>query len=139
MLGIPLHFYLVHFPIALTIMAAVCDVRAYTGKRSELHQTGYTLILWASAGAAFAAISGLQMLGARNAAVFATIHAALGLGTGLVLIAVAMTRYSAKARQSESGTTNLQAWLILELIAAVGVLAAAITGHRLVLGLVGLH
>jgi len=137
MLGIPLHFYLVHFPIALTILAAIYDLRASFGKRHELHQTGYVLILWAAAGAAMAAITGLQLLGNRNAAGFATIHAALGLATGLVLIVVAMTRYSAQARGGEVTTSNLQAWLILELIAAIGVLAAAITGHRLVLGLVG--
>jgi len=45
MLGIPLHFYLVHFPIALTIMAAIYDLRASFGKRPELHRTEYKLIL----------------------------------------------------------------------------------------------
>src|SRR6185295_19041915 len=107
MLGIPLHFYLVHFPIALTVLAAVYDLRASFGKRHELHQTGYALILWAAAGAAMAAITGLQMLGNRNVAVFATMHAALGLGTGLVLIAVAMARYSAQARRSEGSPSKL--------------------------------
>jgi len=136
MLGVPLHFYLVHFPIALTVMAAIYDLRASFGKRPELHRTGYRLVLWAAAGAALAVTTGLQMLGNRNAAVFATIHAALGLATGLVLIAVAMTRYSAQARSGEVATANPPAWLILELIATIGVIAAAITGHRLVLGLV---
>src|SRR6476659_8953546 len=122
MLGIPIHFYFVHFPIALTIIAATYDRRAHFGKRPELYPTGYTLILWAAAGAALAATTGLQMLGNRNAVKFATVHAALGLGTGLVLIAVAMSRYSAHARQNEGASENLQAWLILEIIAVAGVI-----------------
>src|SRR5262249_21175910 len=113
------------------------DLRASFGERPELHRTGYGLILWAAAGAALAVTTGLQMLGNRNAAVYATIHAALGLATGLVLLIVAMTRYSAQARDGEAATANPPAWLILELIATIGVIAAAITGHRLVLGLVG--
>jgi uncharacterized membrane protein len=137
MFGIPLHLLFIHFPIALTVLAAVFDVRAHLGKRPDLHQTGYALSLWATAGAAIAMLTGLQLLGDRNQASRATFHAALGLITGLVLIAVAMIRYSAEARHGETLEPGLPPWLILEVLAAVAVVVAAITGHRLVLEILG--
>jgi uncharacterized membrane protein len=137
MFDIPLHFQLVHFPIALTVMAAVLDVRAFLGKRPEQHRTGYVLILWAAAGAALAMLTGLQLLGDRRQSSGATFHAASGLITGLVLIAVSMIRYSAEAREQETAKSNLEPWLVLEVFAALAVIVTALTGHRMVLSILG--
>ena len=137
MFDIPLHFLLVHFPIALTVMATVLDVRAHFAKRPELHRTGYVLILWAAAGASLAMLTGLQLLGDRRQSSGATFHAASGLITGLVLIAVSMIRYSAEAREHESTKSKLEPWLLLELFAAAAVIVTALTGHRMVLEILG--
>lgn len=137
MLGIPFHLLFIHFPIALTVMASVCDLRAHFSRRPELHRLGHTLVLWAAGGGAIAVMTGLQLLGDRNQASRATLHAALGLVSGLTLIALAMMRYSAEAR-SEPAESGLEMWLVLEVFATVAVIATAITGHRLVLGIAGL-
>jgi uncharacterized membrane protein len=131
MFDIPLHFLIVHFPIALTIMAAVLDVRAFLAKRPEQHHTGYVLILWAAAGAAVAMLTGLQLLGDRRRSSGATFHAGSGLVTGLVLIAVSMIRYSAEAREPDVSKSKLEPWLILEVLAALAVIVTALTGHRM--------
>jgi len=137
MFDVPLHFLLVHFPIALTIMAAVIDVRAFLTKRAEQNRTGYTLILWAAAGAAMAMLTGLQLLGDRRQSSGATFHAASGLISGLVLIAVSMIRYSAKAREQETTKSALEPWLVLEVFAALAVIVTALTGHRMVVEILG--
>jgi uncharacterized membrane protein len=136
MFNIPFHVLLVHFPIALAISAAICDARAHWGKRPELHRLGSALSLWAAAGAALAMLTGLQLLGDRAHAARATIHAGMGLITGLTLITGAMARYSSEAREADYKNSGPPAWLILEIVAALAVTATAITGHRLVLGFV---
>jgi len=137
MFDIPLHFLFVHFPIALTVLAAALDVRAHFARRPELHRTGYVLILWAAAGASLAMLTGLQLLGDRRQSSGATFHAASGLITGLVLIAVSMIRYSAEAREHENTKSKLEPWLILEIFAALTVIVTALTGHRMVLEILG--
>ena len=116
MFNIPFHLLIIHFPIALSVLAAGYDLKAHFGKRPELHRTG------------------LQLLGDRNQASRATMHAALGLVTGLTLLVLAMIRYSADARRSEVSGSGLEPWLVIEVLAAVAVIATAVTGHRLVLG-----
>lgn len=83
-------------------------------------------------------LTGLQLLGDRTLSSKATIHAALGLISGLALIALAMIRYSAEARRAENPESGLELWLVLEVLVTVAVIATAITGHRLVLGVSGL-
>jgi uncharacterized membrane protein len=134
MFSIPLHLLFIHFPIALAVLAAIFDVRAYAGKRPELHRTGYSLSLWAAVGAAAAVTTGLQLLGDRYQTSRATFHAGAGLVSGLALVAVAMIRYAAEARRSEKVESSLEPWLVLEVLAAVAVLVTAVTGHRLMLG-----
>jgi uncharacterized membrane protein len=137
MFDVPLHFLIVHFPIALTVMAAVLDLRAFIGNRPEQHRTGYALILWAAAGAALAMLTGLQLLGDRRQSSGATFHAASGLVTGLVLIAVSMIRYSAEAREHETTKSKFEPWLVLEVFAALAVIVTALTGHSIALKIVG--
>ena len=137
MFDIPLHFLSVHFPISLTVMAAVLDARAFLRKRPEQQRTANVLILWAAAGAALAMLTGLQLLGDRRQSSGATFHAASGLITGLVLIAVAMIRYSAEARDHETTKSTLEPWLVLEVFAALAVIVTALTGHRMVLEALG--
>ena len=137
MFDVPLHFLIVHFPIALTVMAAVLDVRAFLGKRPEQHRTANVLILWAAAGAALAMLTGLQLLGDRRQSSGATFHAASGMITGLVLIAVSMIRYSAEAREHDAAKSKLEPWLVLEVFAALAVIVTAITGHRMVVEVLG--
>src|SRR5678815_1882852 len=43
MFGIPIHKLIIHFPVALTMMALVYDAWAIYGKKPELHRTGYGL------------------------------------------------------------------------------------------------
>jgi|GEM_PF-1453158 len=137
MFEVPLHFLIVHFPIALTVMAAVLDVRAFVAKRPEQHRMANVLVRWAAAGAALAMLTGLQLLGDRRQSSGATFHAASGLITGLVLIAVSMIRYSAEAREHESTRSTLEPWLVLEVFAALAVVVTALTGHRMVLEMMG--
>src|SRR2546430_9598801 len=58
---IPIHKFIIHFPIALTIIALIYDSWALYARRPELHRTGYGLILWAAVGAFAAAGTGLQL------------------------------------------------------------------------------
>ena len=128
MFGIPLHLLVVHFPIALAFIALVYDARG-------LHQTGYTLTLWAAAGAGLAGATGLVQASGAAATKEAVAHAGAGLAGGIILIALAMLRYSAEARRTEGMESYPRLWLVLEAIGALVVLAAGVTGHRLALGL----
>jgi len=48
---IPTHKLIIHFPIALTVIAVIYDSWALYAKRPELHRTSYGLTLWAAVGA----------------------------------------------------------------------------------------
>ena len=58
---IPVHKFLIHFPIALAFVAALYDAWALYARRPELHRTSYGLSLWAAVGALAAAGTGLQL------------------------------------------------------------------------------
>src|SRR5262245_30915861 len=100
MFGIPLHKLIIHFPIALTIIALVYDAWALYAKRPALHRTGYGFTLWAAVGAFAALGTGLQlaqMVRLDKAAV--TGHAGFAIGSTIVLVALAGMRYSAYAQE----------------------------------------
>ena len=42
MFGVPLHKLIIHFPIALMIIAAIYDSWAVYSKRTQLHAIGYS-------------------------------------------------------------------------------------------------
>ena len=129
MFGIPIHKLIIHFPVALTMMALVYDAWAIYGKKPELHRTGYGLTLWAAVGALAAVGTGLQlaeMIRANKGAV--TGHAGFAIAATLVLVAVAGARYSAQAQEKKGYAIW---WLILQVVAAALIAVAALTGHRL--------
>ena len=134
MFDIPLHVLVVHFPIALIVVAVIYDTRGYFSGTPELHDTGYSLVLWATAGAALAAGTGLQLAGGLSAS-GAIAHAGLGLFGTIALIALTVLRYSARARETEAAASYPLLWLILEFAAALAIVLAAVTGHRAVLQL----
>ena len=129
MFGVPIHKFIIHFPIALTIIALVYDVWALYAKKPALHRTAYGLTVWASVGALAAAGTGLQlaeMVRLDKGAV--TGHAGFALGATIVLAALAGLRYSAQAQEKKEYQIW---WLILQIAAAALVSAAAVTGHQL--------
>jgi uncharacterized membrane protein len=133
MFDVPIHKFLIHFPIALTVIALIYDSWALYAKKPELHRTGYGLTLWAAVGGLAAVGTGLQlaeMVHIDKGAV--TGHAGFGLGATIFLVVLAGLRYSAHAREDEEKDTGYRiGWLALEIGAAALVLAAAVTGHRL--------
>jgi len=126
---IPIHKLIIHFPIALTIIAVIYDSWALYARKPELHRTGYGLTLWAAVGALAAAGTGLQlaeMVRIDKAAV--TGHAGFGITATILLTAIAGLRYSAHAQEQKEYRIW---WLITQAAAAVLIVATAVTGHRL--------
>jgi uncharacterized membrane protein len=129
MFGIPLHKLIIHFPIALTIIAMIYDAWALYSKRPELHIVGYGLNLWGAVWALAAVMTGLQLAGVtRVAQGVVTGHAGFGIASGAVITILGILRYSAVAREQNDYRTE---WLVLEVAAVILVSATAITGHRL--------
>ena len=109
MFNVPLHFLIVHFAIALTVMAAVFDARAYLGKRPETHKNGIRDDSLGRSGSGPGDADGSCSFLAMSITVSgATFHAASGLITGLVLMAVLMIGYSAEARKHETLKSKLE-------------------------------
>jgi len=129
MFNIPLHKLIIHFPIALTIVAAIYDSWAAYSKKPEFHEAGYGLSLWASVSALAAIVTGLQLAGVtRVEPGVITGHAGFGIASGIAVTALAVVRYSAHAREQRG---YWMPWLVLEIGAAALIVATAITGHRL--------
>jgi uncharacterized membrane protein len=129
MFGIPIHKLIIHFPIALTLIALAYDAWALYVRKPELHQAAFGLTLWAAVGALAAVGTGLQlaqMIRIDKAAV--TGHAGFAITSAIVLTALAGVRYSARAQERKGYPTW---WMILQVIAAALVAAAAVTGHKL--------
>jgi len=126
---IPIHKFLIHFPIALTIIALIYDSWAIYSRKPELHRTGYGLTMWAAVAALAAAGTGLQlaeMVRIDKASV--TGHAGSAILATILLVTVAGARYSAHAQEQKEYRWW---WLILQAAAAAFIAATAITGHKL--------
>ncbi|HET9218657.1 MAG TPA: DUF2231 domain-containing protein [Terriglobia bacterium] len=126
MFGVPYHFFLVHFPVVLVLLALFYDLRG-------LFDFGYRLTLGAAAGALFASTTGLMLAGGNFSRM--TVHAGASLLGSLCIVALGMLRYSRKAREEEPLKEFPTPWLLLEIFAAACVIVALVTGHRAVLGL----
>jgi uncharacterized membrane protein len=124
MFGVPLHFLVVHFPLVLIVAALVCDLKGD-------HESGYRCTIWAATGAAVGVLTGLLQSGGQMSEVF--VHAGAGILGGMLTVILAMMRYSRRAR-GEDAKSYPQALLAVEVFAVVVIAAAAITGHRAVLG-----
>ena len=129
MFGIPLHRLIIHFPIALTIIAVIYDSWAIYFRRAELHTVGYGLTLWSAVFALAAVVTGLQLAGVtRVSAGVVTGHAGFGIASAIVITTLGIIRYSAVAREQNEYRMG---WLAVEVGAAVLIAATAITGHQL--------
>src|ERR1051325_8059798 len=93
---IPVHKFLIHFPIALTIIALMYDSWAIYSRKPELHRTGYGLPLWPAVASLASAGTGLQlaeMVRIDKASVIGP--ARFAIPATILLAAVAGIRYSA--------------------------------------------
>jgi hypothetical protein len=95
-------------------------------------ELGYRFTLGAAASALLAIATGLMMAGGQFSRM--TVHASASLIGGLSVVALAMLRYSRNAREEEPLTALPKAWLLLEILGGLGIVVAAVTGHRAVLG-----
>lgn len=125
MFGVPYHFFIVHFPLVLVLLALFYDVRG-------LFDLGYRFTLGAAAGALIAIPTGLMLAGGRLSQM--TVHAAGGIVGALALVALAMLRYSRKARGEETVSNIPTLWLVIEVLGAAGIVIAGVTGHQATLG-----
>ena len=138
MFDIPLHLLIIHFPIALTIVAFSYDGWAVYAKRPELNDVGYGLTLWAGVFALTSVVTGLQIAGlAQIGKGPVTEHALYGIFSSIVLAVVGFLRYSARAKQQGPDENYSILWLVLQAVAVLLIVTAVITGHRLVVGLLG--
>lgn len=126
MFGVPYHFFVVHFPVVLVLLALFYDWR-------RLYEVGYRLTLGAAAASLLGAGTGLMLAGGQLSRM--TVHASASLLGSLAIVSLAMLRYSRKAREEEAMAGFPPAWMALEIIAAIGMAIAAVTGHRAVLGI----
>lgn len=125
MFGVPYHVLAVHFPLVLIVAALFYDLR-------RLFEIGYRLTMGAAAGSLIAVITGLMLSGGQFSRM--TVHAAASLIGSLSVVALAMLRYSRNAREEEPLAEFPIPWLMLEILGALCIAVAAITGHRAVLG-----
>jgi uncharacterized membrane protein len=129
MFDIPLHKLIVHFPIALAVIAALYDGWALYYRKPSLHDASYGMALWAGVSSLAAVTTGLLLAGvSRIDAGVLTGHTGFGIAAGIIVTFAAFVRYSARARNDRRYRAG---WWILEAGAALLIIAAAITGHRL--------
>jgi uncharacterized membrane protein len=120
--GVPLHFVIIHFPVVFLAAVLFCDLRGD-------HDAGYRFTIWGAATAALSVLTGLLQVGGQISEV--PVHAGAGITGTFVLLILAMLKYSRRARGEEG---FLKAWLLVEILAMLGIAVAVITGHRAVLG-----
>ena len=125
MFGVPYHFLAVHFPLVMVVLTLF-----YDGRR--VYDVGYRLTLGAAASALIGVATGLMLAGGQLSRM--TVHASASLLGSLAIVALAMLRYARNAREEEPLVALPGAWLILEIVAALGIVTAAITGHRAAIG-----
>src|SRR5262245_8779109 len=111
MFGVPYHFFIVHFPLVLVLLALFYDSRG-------AYDLGYRLTLGAAAAALLGAGTGLMLAGGQLSRM--TVHASASLLGSLAIVSLAMLRYSRKAREEEPILSLPAAWTALEIAAAIG-------------------
>jgi len=124
MFGIPVHVLVVHFPIVFIVSAAACDARG-------AHETAYRLTLWSSVGVFLAILTGLLLTGGEMSAI--TAHAGAGIVGGVVALIFGMLRYTHRVREGDA-SVYVTGWFGIQLLALLGIIVAALTGHQVALG-----
>jgi hypothetical protein len=126
MFGVPYHFLVIHFALVLAILALFYDLRG-------LYDLGYRFTLGAAASGLIAVATGLMLAGGGLSQM--PVHAGTAIVGALALVALAMLRYSRSAREEEALSAFPATWLILEVLGGLGIVIAAFTGHRALIGL----
>lgn len=132
MFGVALHKLIVHFPIALAVLACAYDGWGFYAKRPKLHEVGSGLLRLAAIAALAASATGLDLAGMAGlgSASSVTGHAAAGVATTVVLTAAAGIRYSHEVRRGDARKLSPEVFAA-EALGAVLVLVTAILGHRI--------
>jgi len=125
MFGVPYHFLAVHFPLVLVVLTLFYDGRG-------VYDVGYRLTLGAAASALIGVATGLMLAGGQLSRM--TVHASTSLLGSFAIVVLAMLRYSRNAREEEPLIAFPVVWLVLEVVAVLCIVTAAITGHRAAIG-----
>lgn len=129
MFGVPIHILIIHFPIALTVVAVIYDSWGVYSKQPRMHEVSYGLTLWAAVSALAAVVTGLELAGnIRIPRAVVTGHAGFGIASAIVITALGILRYSASARDQKDYRL---VWLVLEWGATVLVLGALVTAEKM--------
>lgn len=133
MFGVPLHILIVDFPIVLTMVAFFYDAWACYSGHPSFHAVGSTLTKYAAVAAVIATSTGLQSAGMSGLGSGSTVtaHAGAGILTTIVLVALAIMRYSSEVREEESEQSYLSLRLAIVTLAVVLIAITAIVGHRI--------
>ena len=133
MFGVSLHKLVIHFPIALAIVAFLYDAWAAYSREPRFHSTGSGLLKLAAVSAIVAMGTGLELAGMSGMGSGSTVtgHAGIGIVTTVLLSALGLTRYSAEARAGVRPQAYSPMWLAVEGFAAVLIAATAVIGHSI--------
>ena len=131
MSGLSLHVLIVHFPIVLAIFAVFYDLWASSSGNKLFHTVGSSLTKWAAISAVLATATGLQHAGVSGLGSRSDVsaHAAAGVITTMILVAMAVVRYSAEVREEDPAEVFSLLWLTAGAVAAVLIAISAIMGH----------
>ena len=130
-----LHPLIVHFPIALLTVGALCDAVGILGRRDLFLKTGYLLLLLGTAGAAAAALTGESA--AETAAKIPDIkadleqHETLSTAAAWLSIALTLARTHLSFKKRFAGTPRL-IYLFLALVLAGLINTSGYTGGHIV-------
>ena len=133
MFGIPLHILIVHFPIVLAIVAFLYDAWASYSGNTALHAFASTLTKYAALTAVIATSTGLGSAGMSGLGSRSTVtaHAGGGILATIVLVAMAIMRYSSEVREEASEEAYSRLRLAIGALAAVLIAITALVGHRI--------
>jgi len=133
MFGVSLHKLVIHFPIALAVVAFLYDAWGAYSRELRFHSIGSGLLKLAAFSAIIAMGTGLELAGMSGMGSGSTVtgHAGIGIATTVILSALGLIRYSAEARSEVRRQAYSPIWLAVEGFAAVLVATTAVIGHSI--------